>query len=161
MALSISITITIIILHIFFVQKKKLSFLQNSIVFMVMVLIIRNYLTIMNMELNLIKTTENHILFVYFLIQREIIIPILTLIFVNTYLQTFSWKGKTFLFIGIFSILYGINYLAIYFEIIKFVQWNFFNSVIIDILYLIISLAVAKIVLFLQHGESKKNDNRL
>jgi hypothetical protein len=161
MALSFSITLTIMISHVFFFQKKKLSFLLNSIVFMILAIITRNYMTIMTMELKLLKTTEDHVLFLFFLVNREIIIPLLILIFTNIYLQTTSLKKKIFLFIGVLLFMHGMDYLSVHLKVITFIKWNFIYAAIVNVVYLLIGLGLAKIVLFLQKWESTKNDSSI
>lgn len=46
-----AIVLTVIISYFFFFQKKKLSFLQNSIVFMILTMVTTNYITIMTLNL--------------------------------------------------------------------------------------------------------------
>jgi hypothetical protein len=161
MALPVSITLTIIISHFFFVQKKKLSFLQNSIVFMVISIMTKNYMTIMTMQLKMLKNTEDHFLFLFFLLQREIIIPLLVLIFINTYLLSSCWKRKTFLFIGVLASMQAVEYLSVHFKVVEYVKWNFIFAVIVNVAYLLMGLGLAKIVLFLKQWENRQHDRSL
>jgi FtsH-binding integral membrane protein len=74
MALSISITLFLLISHILFFKKKKMSFLQNSVLFMVIGIISKNYITIMTMQLEKLATSQDDFLFVALLLYRDIII---------------------------------------------------------------------------------------
>jgi hypothetical protein len=161
MALAIIITLTILIFYIFFIQKKKLSFLQNSIVFMLMTIVTTNYITIMSMELKILKTSEDDFLFLFLLILRDIVIPLLVLIFINTYLHSPSMKKKVIFFIVILSILHGMDYLSVYFGVIKYVKWNFIYSLFVDVAYLLIGMGLSIVVLYLRELENQRYDSNL
>jgi hypothetical protein len=161
MALPVSITLTILISHFFFYSKKTLSLLQNSIVFMVMAIITRNYVTIMTMQLKLLKSTEDYFLFLFLLMHREIIVPLLVLIFINNYLSSSCWNKKMFLFIGVLTIMIGMDHLLVYYKVIEYEKWNFIYAVIVDSAFLIIGIGVAKVLLFLHSWESLQDDSSL
>ena len=161
MELPIFLTVTIILSYLLFFLKKSLSFLQNSIVFMVIGLITKSYLTIMSMELKLIQLTKDQFLFMALLMYRDLLIPIVVLIFVNLYYSPTNNKNKTFLFIGMLTILQGVNLLLAYFQIITFANWNLLLGGIVNIAYLLIGLVLVKILQYLQLWESSQNDNSL
>jgi hypothetical protein len=160
MALPISITLTIIIAYIFVFTKKKSSFLQNSIVFMLIAIAIKNFTTIMTMESKMLKSSEDSVLFIFFLLYRELIIPLSVLIFINAYLLSSSWK-KIWICISVLAFMLGVEYLTVRFKVIEYVKWNFIYAAIVEVAYLLIGLGLAKAVLFLQEWESRKHDSRL
>jgi hypothetical protein len=161
MALSISITLTIIMLYILYFLKKKLTFLHNSIVFIIIALITKNHITIMTIELKMLKTTEDNFLFLFLLMYREVFVPLIVLIFTNSYLISSSWKKKMLLFIGTLVCMHGMDRLTIYFNVIKYVNWNFILAVFVDIAYLLIGLGLAKFVIFLKEWENRNHESRV
>lgn len=161
MILSILFTSTILIALIFFLSEKKLSFLENAIVFMVMVIITRNYNTIMTMVLKLFKNTESHQLFVGLLLHREIIIPVLVLIFINSFLLFNSWKRRVVLFLLILGTLQGFDMLLVHFGVIRFMNWNAYCACVVNLLYLCIGLGVTYLLKYLKKQESINHDHRL
>lgn len=153
--LPLSLAITIIISYFFFFQRKKLSFIQNSIIYMVMTMVTTNFITITVLNLKLIKTTENHFLFIVIPLYRDAIIPLLVLIFVNGFFKSSSLKLKIFYFISIFTNLNGIEALLVYFNVLEYTKWNFFYAAIVNFSYLLIGLGLTKIVWHAKQKESQ------
>ncbi|WP_134703670.1 hypothetical protein [Ammoniphilus sp. YIM 78166] len=162
MALSFSITITILLLHVFILSKKKLSFLHQSITFMLIGLLVRNYFTTMNMVLKWLKTTENPFLFIVFLINRELLIPLTVLIFVNLYLShPHSWAKKLIFFLTAWVFLQGLEWVALHYKVIQHLKWNLGFAGILNGAYLLIGLGIAKLLLFLAKSEDYQDDRNL
>jgi hypothetical protein len=146
-ALPISITLTLFISHLFFHSNKKLSFLQNSILFMIVVIMVRNYTTIMSMELKLLKITEDPFLFIFLLLYREIIVPLVVLFFANTYLTITRRTKRMFLLFSVLAFMGGMDYLSEYFKVIEWVKWNFIYAGIVNAAILMVGLGLAKVLL--------------
>jgi hypothetical protein len=148
--LPLTILLTISISLFFFFQRKRFTFTENSIVYMAITILTTNVITILTLNLKVIKTTENPFLFPAVLLYRDVIIPLLVLSFINGFLANFTLKRKFFYFIFIFTCLNGIEALLIFQDVLKFIKWNYFNAVIVNTAYLFIGLGIAKIVLFLK-----------
>ncbi|MDC3413236.1 hypothetical protein NC797_14475 [Aquibacillus sp. 3ASR75-11] len=161
MALPLITTITIMALFILWLHDKKLSFLQNSIVFMVLEIIVRNNATLLTMELKWIDPTENSFLNIFFLMHREIITPLFILLFVNSYLLLFSLRKKTLLFLIFLTLMQGMEYLAVYFGVIKYVEWNYVYAMLLNTAYLLIGLGISKITLLLDKNGVHQNGSRI
>jgi hypothetical protein len=159
MGLPFTIFLTLSFSLIFFFQKKPFTFLENSIFYMVMNILITNVITILSLNFNLINTTENPLLFPAFLLYREGIIPLLVLIVINIFHSNFTLKVKVFFFILIFACLNGIEALLVSLEVFQFLKWNFLYAAIVNIVYLFIGLWIVKIVLSLKGVQI--NDRRL
>lgn len=158
--LPLTILLNLVISLFFFFQKKPFSFLQNSIVYMAFTILTTNVITILSLNLQMIKTTENPFLFPAVLFYRDGIIPLLLLIFVNAYHTSSTLKVKVFYFILIFACLNGIDALLIYVDVLKFTKWNFLKEAMINCAYLFIGLGIAKIVLHVSK-RSLKHDSHL
>lgn len=150
MALSIFITITILLLHSFFFLKKELSFLQNSILFFILAIATKNYSTIMTMGLKRLKTPDEHTLFGVFLLHREIITPLIVMLFVNIFISKACWWKRILLLLSALVLMQGLDYLSIFFEVIKFLKWNHLYAAVINLAYLLIGLGVGKLLMYLE-----------
>ncbi len=71
--LPLTLLLTILISFFCFFQRKTLTFIENSIVYMVLTILTTNIITILSLNLHLIKTTENPFLFPAVLLYRELI----------------------------------------------------------------------------------------
>ncbi|KGX91897.1 hypothetical protein [Pontibacillus marinus] len=158
--LPLTILLTIFISLFFFFQRKSFTFTENSIVFMIITILTTNVITILNLNLQMIKTTENPFLFPAVLLYRNIIIPLLVLSLINVSHAWSTLKGKFFYFIFIFACINGIETLLIFMDVFKLIKWNSFNSAIINVAYLFIGLGSSKIVLLVSR-RSLKNDSGL
>ncbi|MFD1039848.1 hypothetical protein ACFQ3N_15805 [Virgibacillus byunsanensis] len=157
MAFTIIIILTWLIGTIFYFTPKTLSFLQNSIVFMLLAIISRNNMTIVTMELESIQTSQQPIIYMFFLIQREVIIPILTLIFINIYYKIETISKKIILFLIIYLGMFSLNYLSITLDVVTYLKWNYFYDLLHDTIYLLVGLWLSKIILLIEKKESQHN----
>jgi hypothetical protein len=161
MALPISITLVVLVAYFFFFMKKSLTFLHNLIIFMVITILTRNVLTIVSMELKRFSISEEDVLNLVSLLDREILVPLVVLIFVNEYLQMSTILGKAMLFLGVLVLLFGLKYFETHFNVVQFEQWNFMYSSITDAGFLIAGLGFAKGIRVLQRWENHKYDKNL
>jgi hypothetical protein len=161
MALPVSITVTIFLSYITLYIKKELSFLNNSILFMVMAIVTKNYMTIMNMQLKLFKTTEDSLLFLCLLLNREFVIPLLIVIFSNLFYQKSSWSGRLLLFIATAGFIQFIDLFSVYFGIVEFTYWNLYYALFVNIGYIIIGLGISKSLVIISRMEGHQHDSNL
>lgn len=158
--LPITLLITLLIWHFYFYQTKTFTFLENSIIYMVITILATNVITLLSLNFKLINTTDNPLLFPAVLLYRDVIIPLLVLIISNVCFTGFSLRVKFINFIITFACLHGIEILLVLFDVFEFNKWNFFLSGIINTTYLLCGLGIAKIVLFISK-RSLSNDNGL
>lgn len=153
MGLPLFITISLSIFNIFLFQKKQLTFIQNSIVFMMMTIVTTNYITIVSLNLKWIKTTQDPFLFIGVLLYRDIIIPILVLIFINAIINSTSIKNKGFYFISTLIALQVTEFLCLFVGLIEYVKWNFFYTALLHSAFLFIGFYLSKMVIYVQQKE--------
>ncbi|MUK87963.1 hypothetical protein GMD78_06070 [Ornithinibacillus sp. L9] len=162
MAVPITVVLMIIVLFFVFFMKKRLNFLQNTILYMVMAIITKNYFSIMVMELKLYKNADDSSLFISLLIDREIIIPILIVIFVNYFIEFRAWYKKIVVSIIIIGCLQLLDFFSVLFGVIEFVRWNMFYELLINMSYLLIGLGICKTLLAIRsHWEGQQYDSNL
>lgn len=161
MALPIAIIITLLIGYITFFINKKLSFIHNSIVFMIMMIITKNYTTIMTLNLKLLKSSEDPLLFLYLTIDKGIITPLLIILYLNLRLPMKTWSKKISFFIITISAMQVLDVLMIYFGVIEFIKWNMFYTLLVNVGIIIIGLGVSKFLLFIAEQKGQKYDSYL
>lgn len=146
--LPLGILLTVSISLFYFFQRKSFTFIENSIVYMVITILATNVITILALNYKLINTTENPLLFPAVLLYRDGIIPLLVLSFINGFHTSLTVKGKSFYFIFTFACLYGIEALFVFLDVVAYKKWNFLYAAIVHAAYLFIGLGIAKLVLF-------------
>jgi len=147
MPLTIMIILTWLICMIFIFIPKSLSFLQNLILFMVLTIIARNVMTILTMELQLIKTTQEPVVYLFFILQREVFMPVATLIAVNYINRFTNVSKKIVLFMVILASIHIVNYLANSLNVLTYENWNYLYSFIYEMIFISIALGLANILL--------------
>ncbi|WP_106496304.1 hypothetical protein [Lentibacillus sp. Marseille-P4043] len=127
-----------LIVAIFVVLPKKLSIIENTVIFLVLLIIIINASWIIIEELKLIKETQEGIKYVAYLLNRSVIIP-MTLITQLNIIHQSNTPLKFILTITVSLVfLLGLRALSLYFDIISYVKWNFgYDVIYILILHLI------------------------
>lgn len=146
MGLAFIVTLTMIIIHIFYYQKKALTFLQNSILFMILTLLTTNYLTITGLNLKWISWTKDPYLFPSIPVYRDIVIPFIVLILINAYISADSKRLKFLFFLFYLSVMLMIESILIYFGIFTYRNWNLSLTTIFNAIHFLIILAVVKIM---------------
>lgn len=150
MVLPAALVIAFYTLSFFFFIEKKLSFLQNSLVLMLISIAARNYTTILALQLNWIHITEDSILFIVFLIHREIIGPFLVLMFINIYWKTQSRVNRITLFAIFLICLLGMDLFSFTSGVITFLDWNLIKAGIGNSAFLIAGLGLSRGIMYLK-----------
>ncbi|WP_442595598.1 hypothetical protein [Neobacillus sp. D3-1R] len=148
MGLPLFFVLTLLFTMIFYFQKKSLTLIQNSLVFLVVNFLTTNYLTIVSLNLNWLKITEDHFLFIAILLYRDVIMPVIILIFINAFFYVITLKNKLFLFILSFIFVQVIEVLCTFFDLITYIEWNYFFSAATHTLFLLIGLGLSKAVIY-------------
>lgn len=149
MALTTMIILTWLICTIFFLSPKRLSFLQNFTVFMLLTILSRHVMTILTMKLQLIETTKDPVVYIFFILEREVFTPVATLLFINYFNRLEKLTGKATLFIIILLGILSLDNLSTYLNVVEYQNWNYFYSIIYEGVFLFIGLGLSKIVLAL------------
>ena len=159
MALSIYISLTIVMLHFGYFIRKPLNFLGNSLIFMLIAIITRQCLTVMAMELKFFKLTEDYWLFICLLLCRDILTPMVVVIFSNFYLRSRTVTQKIITFFLSIAALLGLHYLAVQFGIITYVKWNFGYTLLLNAAFLLAALGIVKLISFIKTWENRQNES--
>lgn len=158
--LPLTLLMTLFLSLFFFYQRKPLTFLENSIVYMLITILTTNVMTILKLNIKVIKVTENPLLFPAVLFYRDGIIPLLVLLFINVCYRNISLKAKVFYFMFLYACSFGMEALLVFLHVIEYVNWNFFYSAIVHASYFLIGIGMAEMVLFVSK-RSLSNDSGL
>ncbi|UOE57536.1 hypothetical protein [Cytobacillus oceanisediminis] len=150
MVLPAALVIAFYTLSFFFFIEKKLSFMQNSLVLMLISIAARNYTTILALQLKWIHITEDSILFIVFLIHREIIGPFLVLMFINIYWKTQSGVKRINVFAIFLICLLGMDLFSLTSGVITFLDWNLIKAGIGNSAFLIAGLGLSRWIMYLK-----------
>ncbi|MEH7304445.1 hypothetical protein [Neobacillus drentensis] len=107
------------------VIQKKLTFAENTLVFLVVLIVSINYSWIVIEELKLIKLTKSSLEYTGYLLNRSVITPILVLVFVNLLLWSKTMMMKITLIISVVILMIGLSSLSNFFGIIDYKHWNY------------------------------------
>lgn len=141
MELVIYLILTWFIAAFFLFQKKPLLMIENLLLFLFFLFLNKCVLTMISMNLSLIMYSKEPHLFLCFWLQRNIIFPLIILIFVNGVFQkTRSHKVVGGLFTVIVILL--SEALAIHFTIIHYHMWSFFISFVVTVIYLFAAVGI-------------------
>lgn len=107
------------------VIKKKLTFAENTLVFLVVLTVSINFSWIVIEELKLINLTKSGLGYTGFLFNRNIVTPILTVIQVNLFLRSNSVMMKITLIASSVIILIGVSSLSNFLDITEYNHWHY------------------------------------
>lgn len=135
-------------------MNKKLTFLQNLVLFMSLSIERRHVLTFLTMELYYLQSSRDQEFFIAYLLYREVGLPFLILIFVNLIYNTRDWRLRGLYTLLYLSALFRPDLLAKYYHIKTYINWSFFADLIIALLYVLTSFFVTFIIVKLKSREA-------
>lgn len=146
------LTLTWLITGALLFQKKELVFVENLLLFLFIMFVNKNVLTLLSVNLDMIDNSKEEHLFICFFLLRNIISPILLLLFVNavfhkSILPKIGW--------GLFILILGLllEAMAIKLEVLIYKNWSFSWSFLLSIVYFCMALGVAKAYRYLLQKE--------
>jgi hypothetical protein len=114
-----------LVVSLFGIIKKKLSFAENTLIFLVILIVSINFSWIVIEELKLIKRTQESLEYMAYLLNRSVITPFLILIQVNLLLRSKTMMMKiTIMFLVVF-LLTGVSSLSNFYGIIEYNNWHY------------------------------------
>ncbi|TMU86942.1 hypothetical protein FGG79_02025 [Bacillus sp. BHET2] len=161
MSLPFFLSIFIILIYISLFMNKKLSFIANSIQFMVLSILSTNYITIMTHNLEWMKASRDVTQFISLLINRECILPLIGVVMVNGYLNFEEKTHKLILFVCLLMFISVLDVLHLYFHSLSYPQWSLLNTVIVNSIYLFLCILIGKGLYHIQKKEETGNEQNL
>lgn len=125
------------------IQKKEV--VRSIIVYCIYIILTGSALSLLSLNLQAIYLTTDKTKFLSFLIQRDITMPFLTLIFVNTFYRLKGYRRivPVVLLVLLISIF---EYTNLNLMIYSYIKWNFGLALLFQTLYAFIALIIGRCV---------------
>ncbi|MCM2536199.1 hypothetical protein NDK43_32895 [Neobacillus pocheonensis] len=125
MGFAIFFLITWLTAGIFIVIRKKVSIVENTFVFLVILIITINITWITTEELKLITRTNSAMNFTAYILNRSIIMPLVVLIQLNMLRSFKTTLEKTLTIVFTVMVMLILSLLSNFFKITQFIKWNY------------------------------------
>ncbi|MDR6125142.1 hypothetical protein QFZ87_004739 [Bacillus sp. SLBN-46] len=131
-----------LVIFLFAGMKKKLTFVENTLVFLIILIVSINYSWIVIEELKLIKLSHHYLNYTGYLLNRSVIIPMVTLIQLNLLCRCKTRWMKLTVMITAVIFMMGVSFLSNFYSITEFQRWHYWmDGIYYFILYLIAFLS--------------------
>ncbi|OLS33687.1 hypothetical protein [Bacillus sp. MRMR6] len=138
----------------FVVIRKRLSIVENTVIFLVILIVSINFSWIMMEEFEFIKPTKVGIDYTAFLLNRSVITPLIMVILLNLFPWGKSVISKGLLVVYAVIVMLCLSNLSIFLKITKFSNWNYGYEAVYYFLLAVIAVATSKIFRrFSRNGE--------
>lgn len=125
MGFAIFFLLTWLICAIFIVTKKQLSIIENTAVYLVILILNINFAWIVNEEYKFITITQSGIDYIAFLLNRSILIPMVLLVYLNLLLRFDKASYKTiYVTVASVAVMLGLSFLSTLFQIAEYTKWT-------------------------------------
>jgi len=152
--LAIFIFIAWVIISVYLIVPKRLSIIENFLLFFLFTIITMNIFTMLDLNLNLFQHSKKVNLFISFWIQRNIIIPLSLVIFVNYMIYFKSKINKFVVTVLIFLNLYLINLIAFGVGLMTCSSNLYLGSAVVLAVLMLLAFLTMKLVTKLPEGKS-------
>ncbi|BCB04307.1 hypothetical protein [Bacillus sp. KH172YL63] len=156
MSLPFFLTIFILMVYVVIFMDKKLYFVCNSILFMILSILSTNYFTIMTNTLEWMKASMDVTQFISLLINRECILPLAGVVMANGALCVKTRIGRFSVFASVWLFISGLDALHLHFHSLVYPDWSLMNTVVINAMYLIICVGLGRGLYYLQSREERR-----
>lgn len=131
-----------LVVFLFAGMKKKLTFVENTLVFLIVLIVSINFSWIVIEELTLIKLSHHYLNYTGYLFNRSVIIPTLTLIQLNLLCRCKTKWMKLTVMITAVIFMMGVSFLSNFYDITESKRWHYWmDGVYFIILHLIAFLS--------------------
>ncbi|AGK53672.1 hypothetical protein [Bacillus sp. 1NLA3E] len=126
-----------LIIGTFFMIRKELSIVENTLIFLISLIVIINVSWISTEEMKMINLTKSSINYTAYIFNRSIILPLLLLVQLNILLKSKTFTKKVLIIFTSLMVMLGLSVLSTYFNLTNYIKWNLFYD---GIYYLILQL---------------------
>ncbi|MFE8700045.1 hypothetical protein ACFYKX_05335 [Cytobacillus sp. FJAT-54145] len=147
MALTIYFIIAWFIIIIICLLPRKLSFVENSFIFLFLSIVIKNSFTVFGLNLKWIEANMEPEFFLAYLLYRTIIYPC-ALLFMVTILYTYRKtviRVTAILSVSIFILL--VENLGQWLDVYTYTQWNNWYTIIEIAVFSILAIFISKLII--------------
>lgn len=129
------------------IQKSEV--VRSIIIYFFFTMLIVSTFTIISLNLKLINLTKDKTKFLSLLINRNIIMPFLILIFINFFYKLNTHKKIISIILLMLSITL-LEFINLKLQLYSYVKWNFGLTFLINIFFILIILIISKWINFIQ-----------
>jgi hypothetical protein len=123
---------------IFVVIRKKLSVVENTLVFLVILIVSINFSWIIAEEIKLIQLSKNGVDAITYILYQVVLLPMLLLIYLNVIQRSKSFSKTIIFTIASLGIMLGLSFLFNFDNITEYTKWNFgYDAIYFFFLHLI------------------------
>lgn len=127
-----------LVISIYSIIKKRLSIVENTFIFLIILVLSINFSWIVIEELKLVSLSKKGLNYTAYLLNRSVIIPMLLVIQLNLLQWCKTLMIKTIVIISSISILICLSILSNLLNMSKYVKWNYgYDAIYFMILSLI------------------------
>jgi hypothetical protein len=134
-----------VVVFFFKYQVKRLHVLEILFYWFTSSLLVQNQSALLFMNFKYITIPDVVTLELAHLMNRTVLYPYLTFIFLNQYITLITKWTKLVMIFTFTLLLVGMDGLSVWLGIVEFVKWNFFMSALFWFCYLIIAIAIMKL----------------
>ncbi|RIX60090.1 hypothetical protein D3P08_00410 [Paenibacillus nanensis] len=116
--------LTWLAVFIIYGMYKKLSVLENTFVYLVVLTLGINIAWIVAEELKLISITKDGLLFTGYVLHRSVLIPFIYVILMNLVFRFQSVAGRLLCAGGALVLLLALDGVMLAYEVIRYLKWN-------------------------------------
>ena len=145
MVFAVYFLITWAVIIIFSKMPKKLSFMQNTFVFLLVLIISMNWSWIIYEELKLVKLSTELMNYTSFLINRSIAVPLIVVITINLIKLSSSLTKSIIMTLLSTFLLTLLAIGGIYFKVTEYIHWNLAYDIFYFLMLNIISVVILSV----------------
>ncbi|MDQ0201551.1 hypothetical protein [Neobacillus ginsengisoli] len=135
-----------LIVAIFIVMQKRLSIVENTFVFLILLIVTINVSWIAGDELKLIIRTKSSMNYTAYLLNRSIIMPMVLITQLNMLQRCKTVTMKILNIVSAVIIMLGLSVLSNIFNIEKYTKWNYGYDVVYFVILLLIAYSSYKAI---------------
>ncbi|MBM7587996.1 hypothetical protein JOC86_004571 [Bacillus pakistanensis] len=125
MAFSIFILLTFLTCTLFVAMKKELTIVENTFIYLLILVLSINVSWIVSHELKFIEVTKEPVNNTAFLFYRSVILPMILVVYVNFIQKVNTITRSLLITIASLIIMLLLSGLTVYFDIFTYKKWNF------------------------------------
>ncbi|MCL6573235.1 MAG: hypothetical protein K6T88_16380 [Bacillus sp. (in: Bacteria)] len=125
MGFSILFLLTWLFSALFVVIQKKLSIIENTFIFLLILIVGINFSWITIEEMKLITLSKNGLDYTAFLLNQSVLFPMLLLIQLNLLQRSKTVRKTIIITFSSVGIMLGISFLLTFYNVTDYTKWNY------------------------------------
>jgi hypothetical protein len=130
------------------IQKKEV--VRSIIIYFIFTLLTVSSFSIIGFNLQLVQVTKDRTKFLSLLMDRNIIMPFLILIFINSFYRITKYNKKIIAIIVLLLLDTLLEFIKLKLQIYSYVNWNLGLMFLFHLLFVLITLSIGKYINYIQ-----------